>query len=718
MKIAIIYNRESRNVINLFGVPNKERYGKTTIKRMTDALKKGGHNVRTFEADKLLINKLEQFMPRVLKGELPGMAFNVSYGIQGQARYTHVPGILEMIGIPYTGSDPLAHSLALDKVVAKMIFRQHGLPTPNFTVLDNPRFEMPDLQFPMIVKPKNEAVSFGLKIVDDEQELREAAQIIFDEFHQPVLVEQYIDGREINIGMLGNDPPDLLPPVEVLFGDEGWPIYTYEDKTKTSGREILLQCPADISDEIQTQAWVLAQTAFRVLGCRDFARVDMRMDGEDNLYILEINSLPSLGAGSSYVLAAKEVGLDYDALINRLIEVAGARYFGTPKPPVLYSGRYSNREEMAFSFLTQRRDQIERRVSEWCSISSRTGDPVGVRLAAQELSSTMANIKMRPVEKVTDNHSVWMWTTKKGHEGGTLLIAHLDVPLPIKTPVQTYRREPEYLCGEGIGVSRSPLVMMEFVLRALRTQKILDRVPLGVICYADEGFDALYSENAIREATAKAARVLVLLPGDPGDKAVTQRRGQIKYRLIVEGTPLKLGQPGKHIEPLVWLSSKITEISKITSRNKRLAVSVMDLKADGFPMLLPHCITSTVSISYYDDNVLEEAMVEIKRILGRPTAGLRWKLEDMSDRPPMKGRKINKALHRSLAEVAQSWDIPFEVTSSLRPSVAGLVPEITPVICGIGPVAENLYTPRECVQRISLIQRTLLLTQFLLKELQ
>ena len=100
MKIAVIYNRESKRVINLFGVPNRERYGKKAIQRIVDALKKGGHSVRAFEGDRDLIDKLQDFMPGVLKGERPGMAFNLSYGVQGQARYTHFPGILEMVGIP------------------------------------------------------------------------------------------------------------------------------------------------------------------------------------------------------------------------------------------------------------------------------------------------------------------------------------------------------------------------------------------------------------------------------------------------------------------------------------------------------------------------------------------------------------------------------------------------------------------------------------------
>ncbi len=140
MKIAIVYHRESKKVINLLGTLNQERYGKKSITRITAALEQGGHQVATFEGDRDLIDNLEEFMPRVIKGERPGMAFNLAYGIQGQARYTHVPGILEMIGLPYVGSGPMAHSL-------------------------------PHLPYP-IVEPRNEAISFGVQIVSDEDELR------------------------------------------------------------------------------------------------------------------------------------------------------------------------------------------------------------------------------------------------------------------------------------------------------------------------------------------------------------------------------------------------------------------------------------------------------------------------------------------------------------------------------------------------------------------
>ena len=302
MKIAVIFNRESRKVINLFGVPNREKYGLKAIERIVNSLKKGGHQAIALEGDKDLIDNLEEFMPRALKGERPGMAFNLSYGIQGQARYTHVPSILEMVGVPYVGSGPLAHSLALDKVVAKMLFVQNGVPTPEFVVLETAGFEAPNLRYPLIVKPKNEALSFGLRIVNNEAELREAADVIFEQFNQAVLAERFVDGREINVGLLGNgDNLEALPPAELVFGEGGPNIYTLEDKRHKSGREVQVVCPADIDEDTAREAQAIARRAFQVLGCYDCARVDMRMDDEGKLYILEINSLPSLGEHGSYV---------------------------------------------------------------------------------------------------------------------------------------------------------------------------------------------------------------------------------------------------------------------------------------------------------------------------------------------------------------------------------------------------------------------------------
>ena len=714
MKVAVIFNRDSESVINLFGIPNREKYGKASIARIVDSLKKYGHQVKALEGDKDLITKLEEFMPRVLKGETPGLAFNLSYGIQGQARYTHVPGILEMVGIPYVGSNPLAHSLALDKVVAKMIFRQHGLPTPDFVVIKDFDFESPDLVYPLIVKPKNEAVSMGLEIVQNFKELQKAVRNILQDFNQPVLVEQYISGREINVGLLGNNPPDILPPCEIVFGKSGPSIYTIDDKKGLSGRTIDWICPALLGEKLTQEAQHLAREAFSALGNYDMARVDMRLDDKGQLYILEINSLPSLGEHGSYIIAAGHAGLDFAALVNRMVEVASARYFGTPHPPSV-GKKEENPKKLVFPHITSRRDQIERYIGEWVNVSSRTSDPVGNSLAMAKLDACFQSLNMKPVEEFTDKRSVGMWETKAGYRGGTLLIGHLDVPLENNLPRQPFRKEPEWLYGEGIGTSRAPLGMMVFALRALRFNRLLFKMPVGVLYYLDEGQENRYSGELIREAASHAKRVLVLRPGGTRGRIFVQRRGWRKYHLTIDGPTLRPGQPSRTPDLMQWMGAKIQEIYRLSSRKDRLSVTVHNVSTEHFPLLVPHRAMLTILVSYLDERKIQGFEASFREIF----KGSKFKisLEIVSDRPPMREKKTNLHLAQSLAAIAAEWEIPFSIESSLWPSAGGLVRRV-PVVCGLGPAPRDLYTPLEAVNRTSLIQRTLLLAEFLLDQIK
>lgn len=710
MKIAVIYNRDSKSVINLFGIPNREKYGKKSIDRIVNSLKKYGHQVNAFEGDKDLIDKLEDFMPRVLKGELPGLAFNLSYGIQGQARYTHVPSILEMVGIPYVGSNPLAHSLALDKVVAKMIFQQNGLPTPEFTVIKDKDFEPPKIPYPLIVKPKNEAVSMGIEVVNNFEELQKAAKVILEDFNQSVLVEQYIEGREINVGLLGNNPPEALPPCEIVFGKGGPAIYTIEDKKGKSGRTIDWICPAPIGEKLTKESQRISKEAFSALGCYDAARVDIRLDKKGRLFILEVNSLPSLGEHGSYTIAAKQSGLDFPALVNRMVEVASARYFGTPSPPKIIASEKDARKNV-FSFITSRRDLIEHSLEEWISISSRTSDPIGNKHVISTLDKKLHSLNMKQNTDFTDERSVWTWETNSGIKGGTLLIGHSDVPIELDIPKETFRREPEWLYGEGIGISRAPLVVMEFALRALRSVRQLHKQPLGIMYYLDEGRDCRYSAELIKKAASQAQNVLVLRPGGMEGQVILQRRGQRKYDLLVEGEPQRLGKFTRQPEVLLWTSQKLSEIARLSSRKERIAVSTMGIQSDRFPMLLPHRVHTSLLLNYLDTKRANESELKIKEIL----KGSRFKisLELISDRPPMKERKVNTRLANILQNIAKEWEIPWSEDSSLWPSVGGLVPARTAVVCGLGPATKDPYTPKEAVNRTGLIQRILLLALFL-----
>jgi len=256
--------------------------------------------------------------------------------------------------------------------------------------------------------------------------------------------------------------------------------------------------------------------------------------------------------------------------------------------------------------------------------------------------------------------------------------------------------------------------MLEYTLRALKSVRRLRNIPLGVLYYADEGQDAQYSDDIIRSACERADRILVLRPGNAGDMMVNQRRGQRKYRLSVEGVPTRLGASSRRPEVLRWLFGRLEALSKLSLRTERVAVAATELHTDAFPLQLPHRARVTILTSYPDARRGDRLETQMNEVLDNK--GPRWQLTRVADRPPMADRRINTRLVNDLTKVAEQWEIPVVTESSLWPSVAGLVPSSKPVLCGIGPVAHDLYTSRETVSRISLVQRTLLLSQYLLQQ--
>jgi D-alanine-D-alanine ligase len=352
-------------------------------------------------------------------------------------------------------------------------------------------------------------------------------------------------------------------------------------------------------------------------------------------------------------------------------------------------------------------------VEEWTAVGSRSDDPVGVRLAADELQETLKEIGLRRVRELTDQRDVWTWESHAGMEGGILLVSHLDIPVNPQLGMEHFHRDPELLFGEGIGSSRAPLAMMEYALRALRHARRLNRTPLGVAVYADEGRECEESGDMLRRACGLAGRVLVLNPGNAGDRLVTARRGQRRYRLVVEGKPLRLGQAGRTREVMQVLYGKLDEVTALSDRKNRVAVSAAEIKTEAFPLRLPHRVRVILQVSYPDPDKARELDLALKRILRG--GGAHWDLALVSDRPPMYERRANVPFLNRLKAIADEWEIPLGTESSLWPSVAGLVPDAVPVICGVGPVAQDLYTSREAVSRISLVQRTLLLSQLLLE---
>ncbi|HEX7489841.1 MAG TPA: ATP-grasp domain-containing protein [Anaeromyxobacteraceae bacterium] len=295
-----------------------------TLQAIREAIASYGHEVVDLEATSDL--------PIQLASTPVDVVFNIAEGFKGRNRESQVPALLELLDIPYTGSDPAALSVSLDKALAKRMVRTHGILTPAYLVMHTGKERLPkELGFPLLVKPVAEGTSKGVtkkSVVRDEGELREVAREIIAKYRQPALVEEYIGGREFTLGLLGERRPKVLPPMEIVFLDKAdpTPIYSFEMKQDWNDK-IRYEVPARLEPRELERLEKAARECFAALGCRDVARVDFRMDAEGRIYFIESNPLPGLAPGwSDLVLIAQAAGIDYRTLIGEILSFAIRRY--------------------------------------------------------------------------------------------------------------------------------------------------------------------------------------------------------------------------------------------------------------------------------------------------------------------------------------------------------------------------------------------------------
>ncbi len=251
--------------------------------------------------------KVKEFI-RSSNINLAFIALHGEFGEDGQ-----IQAILEELGIAYTGSGPKASALAMNKAYSKRIFKAKGIPTPNFAVLskeeDIPRY----LRYPLVVKPYSSGSSIGVSIVKDQDNLKPALDLAFSHSNGAIL-EDYIEGRELTVGILGDDP---LAVVEII-PKKGY--FDFDAKYSHGTSDFI--APAQLDSEVEREVRSVGLAAHRVLGCRHFSRADIRL-AKDNLpFVLEVNSIPGLTLNSLLPLSAKLCGIDFNELIFKMVELA------------------------------------------------------------------------------------------------------------------------------------------------------------------------------------------------------------------------------------------------------------------------------------------------------------------------------------------------------------------------------------------------------------
>lgn len=302
-----------------------------TINAVRDALAEH-HIVTMIEANEDAYLKIRELRPDI--------AFNIAEGLTGVSREAQIPAILEMLNIPYTGSDPLTLATCLDKSRAKEIMAFHGIPTPAFRVISGgDEIDSLSVSYPAIIKPLHEGSSKGIfnnSVVQNPDQLRNEAIRILTRYNQPVIIEEYLSGREFTVALLGNgDNLTVLPIVEIKFDTlpPGVnPIYSYEAKWIWDRAEKPLEifsCPANLDDPLKGEIEKICRRAYTLLRCRDWCRIDVRLDGRGQPHIIELNPLPGIlpnpEDNSCFPKAARAAGMSYNRLIQTVILLAAER---------------------------------------------------------------------------------------------------------------------------------------------------------------------------------------------------------------------------------------------------------------------------------------------------------------------------------------------------------------------------------------------------------
>ncbi len=298
------------------------------VRAVEDAVVRLGFHCELFP----LRDDLEDVI-KSLKARRPDVVVNLAEGYMGDSNLEmHVPSILEILGIPYTGSAPLALGMCQDKGLAKEVMKANGIPTPKHQVMST--FEEPKgLDFPLIVKPLREDASIGItqsSFVRNLAELERQVKYVNEVYGQPALVEEYVEGRELNVSILGNEKPMVLPISEIIFEPGYEPrIVDYAAKWLKDSEEYAKTkpvCPAELSDELKQRVEEVAIKAFKALRCRDYARDDMRLEVESGTpYVLEVNPNPDVSPDAGFARSLRAAGIPFERFVEMIINFALSR---------------------------------------------------------------------------------------------------------------------------------------------------------------------------------------------------------------------------------------------------------------------------------------------------------------------------------------------------------------------------------------------------------
>lgn len=573
---------------------------------------------------------------------------------------------------------------------------------------------MDSVTYPVIVKPKMEAVLMGLKIVHNQADLHATVKEVIENYQQQALVEAFIAGREFAVGLLGNGAEiEVFPVVE--FDLEGDPntIQTQDDKL---GHPLAKICPANLSDTQTQEMKQLTRNAFNALGLCDFSRIDVRMDVEGKPYILEINSMASLGRTGSYLHAAQTAGYTYDTLVNRMLDVAAVRYFGQPPEGESLSAPETKEAADAQPLRVRVRSHIrsnlttmEDTLRHMVEMDTYMHNSEGVNQLGKWLSSRLGQLGFtRHVYPQTEVGNILFFSNHDGEKNDILLLSHLDTFYSYRDYV-AFREQGGRLYGSGVAESKGGLAVMLAALQALRFTRRLRRVRCGLLLTTDDALGGRFSKTIVTDLAAKSKCVVGLKHGDPNGGIVTSCSGRVDFS--IELTNTKSGENGDAPDVIKLLCQKLNAWDKLASPEAGIFLKPTQIEGRTLYGSAPDFATTSLFVRFQEEaqsETIEKQIREIGRRNLPPKSQIR--IRKTVSRPPFEEREAITKFYEQVRSIAQRLEAKVTPVQRTTSSDISYTPHRIPALEGLGPIGGGTRTPGEYILRDSLIDRAAVLT--------
>ena len=553
-----------------------------------------------------------------------------------------------------------------------------------------------------------------MEVVDNWDDLRNAVKVQIEKFQQDILVEQFISGREFAVGIMGNTPNvDILPIVEINLGHPDQ-IQTIQDKKKTGGVD--KTCPANLSKEKAEEMRQMCIDAFTALGLNDYSRVDFRMDKDGNLYILELNSMASLGMGGSLFHAAKTAGYTYESLINKILDVAVMRYFGSSQSAV-YSEPDLTQPLRVISrtYLRGHLQSLKDSLRDFVNLNTHVYNIDNVNKLGTLLSRRLRHLGFNEhVHKQFDVGDFHYFTNHEESENDVLIISHIDTHYGPNDLINYYE-EGDNIVGSGIAESKGGLIVMLGALHALRFAKRLRKVRCAVLLTTDDSLGGKFSKEIVQEYSKISKYIIGLKSASKDGGIITTCYGRNDYQ--IRFTTPNISSADIHgIIPV--LGKKITAIEKLSRDEKDYRIRTTSVVSQGTHGHTPNYATISLICSFKTPQLGSSLDTKIRNLMRKREAGapkLEVAINQTQTRPPVMEEESDTEFYQMIEDMAKKHEIKVKRHEQIMSSDISNVPPELPALDGFGPKGHKYRSTQEYIVHDSIVERAALLTSIIYK---